>query len=98
MTDDPDNAVTDVADLDPRQLIFESYRIDGITEPECRSIFLDWVLSLPDGIDMRPAVAALADHYGGTAPDHPMTGVLRSGAEEATEARRRGGARGRQRH
>ena len=32
---------------DPKGLIFEAYRIDGITLPECRTIFLDWALSLP---------------------------------------------------
>jgi len=31
--------------IDPRGLIFESYRIDGITIEECRMIFLDWALA-----------------------------------------------------
>ena len=35
--------------LDPKGLIRESYRIEGITEGECRSVFLDWALSLPEG-------------------------------------------------
>jgi len=36
---------------DPKGLIRESYRIEGIGMAECRSIFLDWALSLPDGAD-----------------------------------------------
>ena len=32
---------------DPKGLIREAYSIDGITKAECRSIFLDWALSLP---------------------------------------------------
>ena len=41
-------------------------------------------------------VAALLDLYGGTAPDHPMTRVLREGKDSITTApRRRGGARAR---
>ena len=38
-------AVTDPNDH--KGLILEAYRIEGITLPECRSIFLDWALSLP---------------------------------------------------
>ena len=34
--------------LDPKGLIREAYRIEGITAAQCRSIFLDWALSLPD--------------------------------------------------
>ena len=47
-------AMTESRDpLDPKGLIREAYRIDGITAGECRSIFLDWALSLPDGQDSR---------------------------------------------
>ena len=37
---------------DPRGLILESYRIEGITEGQCRSIFLDWALGIQLGEDM----------------------------------------------
>ncbi|WP_293575826.1 hypothetical protein [Phaeobacter sp.] len=87
----------DGAVLDPKGLIRESYRIDGITESECRSIFLDWALSLPDGTDSRAAIPALIAHFGAEAADHPMTGVLRAGAEAAASPRRRGGWRSRDR-
>jgi hypothetical protein len=32
--------------LDPKGLIREAFRIDGITDAECRSIFVDWALSV----------------------------------------------------
>ena len=32
---------------DPKALIQEAYRIENIARSECRSIFLDWALSLP---------------------------------------------------
>jgi hypothetical protein len=83
--------------LDPKGLIFESYRIEGITASECRTIFLDWALSLPDGQDSRAAIALLLDRYGAEAPDHPMTGVLRDGLEQMARPRRRGGWRSRPR-
>ena len=76
---------------DPKGLIRESYRIDGITAPECRSIFLDWALSLPVGADTAPALTALLARYA-SAPDHPMTATLRAGLEAPAEPRRRGGA------
>ena len=70
---------------DPKGLIRESYRMEGIGPAECRSIFLDWALSLPDGHDSAAA-------------DHPMTQVLREGKTTLTTPRRRGGWRGRARN
>ncbi len=81
---------------DPRGLIFESYRIDGIRVEECRSIFLDWALGAEAG-DMRAHLQDFLDIYGAQAPDHPMTSVLREGMEKAAAPKRRGGARGRNR-
>ena len=34
---------------DPKALIQEAYKIENITRSECRSIFLDWALSLAPG-------------------------------------------------
>ncbi|WP_137701989.1 hypothetical protein [Marimonas lutisalis] len=81
---------------DPKALIREAYRIEGIGLAECRSVFLDWALSLPDGMDSRAAVAVLLERYGAE-EDHPMTQVLREGAERAASPARRGGRRGRAR-
>ena len=78
---------------DPKGLVFEAYRIDGITDAECRTIFLDWALSLPDGIEAAPQIDALLGRYAGDFPDHPMTGVLREGQARAAAPRRRGGWR-----
>ncbi|MDX5413499.1 MAG: hypothetical protein LPK02_10690 [Rhodobacterales bacterium] len=82
---------------DPKGLISEAYRIDGITAGECRTIFLDWALSLPDGADSREVLARLVDRYGGDAPDHPMTQVMRDGLQSMTRQGRRGGWRSRPR-
>ena len=82
---------------DPKGLIREAYRIDGITLGECRSIFLDWALSLAAQADNTAALHALIDTYGGDAPDHPMTQVMREGLKAAETPRRRGGWRARQR-
>lgn len=83
--------------LDPKGLIYESYRIEDITASECRTIFLDWALSLPEGQDNRDAMLGLIDRYGGEAPDHPMTRVMREGLERMERPRRRGGWRSRSR-
>lgn len=81
---------------DPRGLIHEAYRIEGIGEAECRSIYLDWAVSMPVGTDMMAATARLLDGPGAAAPDHPMTAVLREGGErDAPSPVRRGGRRGR---
>lgn len=70
----------DLKTLDPRDLIKEAYNIDGITQSQCRSIFMDWALggSLETAADhMRQ----LLDHYGPANPEHPMTVVLREGVD-----------------
>ncbi|KUJ80809.1 hypothetical protein AVO45_07190 [Ruegeria marisrubri] len=82
---------------DPKGLIREAYRIEGIGMPECRSIFLDWALSLPAGQDQAEALRALHATYAPDAPEHPMTEVLNAGLEAAKAPRRRGGWRSRPR-
>jgi len=78
---------------DPTALIREAYRMD-IGELECRTIFLDWALSLPVGADAQAAIAVLVDRYADNAA-HPMTAVLREGLETTAQTGRRGGRRGR---
>lgn len=84
-------------DIDPKRLIRESYRIDGITAAQCRSIFLDWALSLPEGSDSAVAIGALLGRYGTVWPDHPMTQILEQGLTRIRAPRRRGGWRSRER-
>ncbi|MDD9978616.1 MAG: hypothetical protein OXQ30_12910 [Boseongicola sp.] len=77
---------------DPRGLIHESYRIEGITEPECRSIFLDWAIGVPIGEDSTRLVRHLLGKYGAEYPDHPMTDVLKAALATPSRTGRRGGA------
>ncbi len=79
---------------DPKGLIRESYRIEGISDAECRSILIDWALSLPADTAPDLALAALLDQYQPTAPDHPMTALMQAGLTPASP-RRRGGSRAR---
>ncbi|MEQ6247866.1 hypothetical protein ABMC89_03145 [Sulfitobacter sp. HNIBRBA3233] len=81
---------------DPKGLILEAFRIEGITKPECRSIFLDWALSLGSDTTTKAAIAALLERYGSD-PDHPMTQVLQEGQHTIATPRRRGGWRSRKR-
>lgn len=83
--------------LDHKNLIFESYRIEGITKGDCRSIFLDWALSLPEGQETRAAIEVMLTRYRAAHPDHPMTEVLSEGLATADAPRRRGGWRSRER-
>jgi hypothetical protein len=81
----------DLSDADPKGLVRESYAIEEITAPECRSIFLDWALSLKAGIETHPAIRALLEHYGPGREDHPMTGVMQAALAAPETPRRRGG-------
>lgn len=85
-------------DTDPKGLIFEAYRIEGITPAECRSIFLDWALSVPADRDTGSVIRQLLDRYGADFADHPMTRVLHEGLGGMAAPRRRGGWRSRPRN
>lgn len=78
-------------EADPKGLVRESYRIDGITPGECRSIFVDWALSLPVGRSTPDALRALIAHYALAEPDHPMSPVLEAGLAAPDRTGRRGG-------
>lgn len=88
-------ALPALSDIDPRGLIEDAYCIEGIGEPECRSIFLDWAIGVPPDRDAAQMAALLLAHYGETHPDHPMSRVLREGQGPAAAPGRRGGRRGR---
>ncbi len=77
-------------EVDPKGLMREAYRIEGITESECRSIFMDWALGLP-AVDPHEAIRVMLATYCAAAPDHPMTRVLTAGLVPADTPRRRGG-------
>jgi hypothetical protein len=81
----------DLGEADPKGLIRESYRIDGITASECRSILVDWALSLPVGSGFADQARLLLAVYGEGAPDHPMTVVLTDALSAPEAPRRRGG-------
>jgi len=82
-------------ELDPKGLIRESYRIDGISAPECRSIFLDWAMGGAQTADMQAQIRELLAYYGKDAPDHPMTTVLKEGLAPPAQSKRRGGRKAR---
>jgi hypothetical protein len=82
--------------IDPKGLIRESYRIEGITPGECRSILVDWALSLAPGTDAREALRSLAARHWPENPGHPMNAVIDEGlSRDAAAPRRRGGRAGR---
>ncbi|SEW05382.1 hypothetical protein SAMN04488515_0835 [Cognatiyoonia koreensis] len=81
---------------DPRGLIREAYRIDGITAGECRTIFLDWALGVPADQDTKTEVKALLVQYADEPTSHPMTQTLIAALRDAAPAKRRGGRAGRQ--
>ena len=74
---------------DPRGLIQDAFRIEGITPEACRSIFLDWALGLPDNVDARDEIGKLLQIHAHEKEDHPMKGILRDGLRRPADARRR---------
>jgi hypothetical protein len=86
----------DLSEADPKGLIRESYRIEGITAGECRAIFMDWALSVPVGRSVPDAVRVLITTYGVGEPAHPMSAVLQEALMAPETPRRRGGRAARQ--
>lgn len=81
--------------MDPKGLIRESYLIEGITAPECRSIFLDWALSIPQGADAAALVRELLARHKDAPEGHPMTETLKGALVTIGTPKRRGGRAGR---
>ena len=79
---------------DPKALIRESFNIEGINIEECRSIFLDWALSLPNDVDAKKIIPLLIDKYNDK-KEHPMLLTLKEGLITTVSPSRRGGRRGR---
>ena len=77
-------------EADPKGLVREAYAIEGIGIHECRSIFVDWALSL-EAEAMRAALPVLIGAYAEARPDHPMSGVLAAALSPPSPPRRRGG-------
>jgi len=82
-------------DVDPKGLIRESYRIEGISGGECRSIFVDWALSLGPGMSAQDALPLLIARHVPNNPAHPMNVVLTDGLQPPDAPKRRGGRSGR---
>ncbi len=77
--------------FDPRGLIYEAYRIEGISEAECKSIFLDWAMEVAGQFDSETAIKAVLAMHQIDAPDHPMTRILTEGLAKSVPQGRRGG-------
>jgi len=80
----------DLSEADPKGLVRESFCIEGITLPECRSIFLDWALSLKDADRVPEAIATLTATYGMNT-GHPMLEVIAEALAHPAATGRRGG-------
>ncbi|MGG7566420.1 hypothetical protein ACQ5SO_09695 [Rhodovulum sp. DZ06] len=91
---DPALSQADLARIDPRELIQEAYRMEGLAAEECRSIFFDWALGRSEAEGDPAAVARLHAHFAALHPDHPMTAVLLEGQGRPDARPRRGRRRG----
>ena len=82
---------------DPTGLFFEAFRMEGVSERDCRTIFFDWALGVPDGADTAVLVRELHAYYADRYPSHPMVSVLAEGMAAPAAASNRRGGRGRRR-
>lgn len=84
---------------DPRGLIREAFRIEGVTEADCRTIFFDWALGVSAETDVTAAVETLLARHADEPAEHPMRQVLlealnrRPGVDASSGGGRRSGRR-----
>jgi hypothetical protein len=76
-----------VENVDPKGLIRESYRIECITPPMCKTIFFDWAIQVPVGADPAGYIKFCISYYGDVLPNHPMTSVLTAALAPAPQNR-----------
>lgn len=79
--------------LDHKALIREAYKIDGITAADCRAIFFDWALSLPDEANTQDTLHLLYERHAVGHEDHPMSVVLHEGMQNISVTGQRSGTR-----
>lgn len=84
-----------IKEADPKGLIRESYNIEGIKLAECKTIFFDWAIQVPVSEDPCEHIKFCLSYYGTSAPEHPMTSVLKLALNPAPYKKRRGGRAGR---
>ncbi len=82
----------EMTEADPKGLVRESYKIEGITMGECRSIFIDWVLSLPAVANAPDFLRALLAHYGPANPEPSDDASADRGPDRARAAQTPGRA------
>ncbi|MDP5360970.1 MAG: hypothetical protein NWP79_02315 [Paracoccaceae bacterium] len=88
--------MTQATFFDPKGLMRDAFAIDGISAPECRSIFLDWALGIPADLNTPDEARKVLAHYAPLHVDgHPMLETLQGALQESGPARRRGGRQGR---
>ncbi len=85
-------SLSNASDEDPRGVIAESYQIEGLTESNARSMFLDWAM-MDAPTAPEKAIAALLARFEPEFPDHPMTKLLKSGLKSAGAPPKRTGRR-----
>jgi hypothetical protein len=91
--------MTKVQIFDPKGLMKDAFAIEGISAPECRSIFLDWALGLTSDHHTSDQVRALLSMYEDEVPaDHPMLVTLHAALADSAPAKRRGGRQRRLKH
>jgi hypothetical protein len=81
--------------IDPTGLIAESFRIEGISLAECRTIFFEWAMGIEDDVDTLAAVQIHLARNFAEQPDHPMITTLTEALGEVRPPKRRGGRRAR---
>jgi len=78
--------------LDPRGVIADAFKIEGISPPECRSIFLDWALEPRKAGELQAAAETLAKQFS-SLPEHPMTALLKEASVGLSGTPKRRGGR-----
>lgn len=63
---------------DPKNILAKAYQMPTITDEECRTVFLSWIMSVDDQ-DVPQKIELLYKTYAPLHPDHTLTNLLKDG-------------------
>ncbi len=66
---------------DPRGLFRDGFAMENLSDSECRTIFLEWAMTLRDDVDMVHSLGVLHAHYQSEYSEHYLFKLITEGLQ-----------------
>jgi len=78
----------DLKQADPKNTFGKAYSMPDLTVEECRTVFLEWVISI-EGENSASYVTAVLEEFSPAYPTHPLTQLLQAALQGRAVSKRR---------